>query len=121
MKPTMLSPAVAVLLLATTLLAACAPAVAAQGDAAAAPRVAACDDPVYFRLKSAEPDSLTEREWTRLQQLDQQCAAERQAVAQRASDHAALDHHGPGTHPAMWLWMPAMMLFGGFVWMVGHD
>ena len=76
-------------------------------------QVGTCDDPLYARLRSAEPDSMSEREWARLEQLTQACVAERSA----ARDASTGAH---GTHPGMgrvWLVMPLMMLVGGLMWL----
>lgn len=107
--------AMAGLVAATALVSACAPAVHSAAPAEPVPSV--CTDSLYLRLRSAEPDDLSEREWTRLQQLEQQCLAERQApAAGQAPGEKAAD--SGSMHRAGWLWMPAMMVFGGLMWLM---
>ena len=107
------SPApVAAFLATTALLSACAP----TAPTAAVPRFSACDDPVYVDLIASDPDTLTEREWTRLQQLEELCLLERRAADAR---HPTVDGSAHrGLHGTMWLWMPAMMAFGGLMWLM---
>ena len=89
-------------------LGACASAPAAPPPAAGAD---ACREPVYLELKGEHPDSLSERAWERLQQLEAACQAEETRQAERP---AVVDrgHHGA------WLWMPAMMVLGGMMWLM---
>lgn len=77
-----------------------------------APEPVACREPLYLELRDTHPDSLSERAWDRLQQLDAACRTERSRQAERP---AVTD---PGHHPRAWLWMPAMMLFGGMMWLM---
>lgn len=108
---------VAALFATTVLLAACAPAATPSPPAAAVPRSSACEDPLYLELRASEPDALTEREWTRLQQLEELCVLERRTAEARqpgGEDPA----HRADQHAAMWLWMPAMMAFGGLMWLM---
>lgn len=42
-----------------------------------------CTEPLYLRLKAAEPDSLSEREFERLRDMDQACREYRQQDAAR--------------------------------------
>jgi hypothetical protein len=75
--------------LGLAILAACAPARTAY-DPAPAP----CVDSVYLELKAQPPDSLSTREWERLQSLDRGCA---QASAQAQPQPRRAwwdDHHG---------------------------
>lgn len=69
-----------------------------------------CEDPAYLRLRAEEPDSLSEREYERLQVLDEQC------LNQSVDDAPAGDrmHGGFGG----WLWMPVMMFAGGLMWLM---
>lgn len=46
-----------------------------QAQQAQVPQPAPCSDSLYLQLKRAHPDSLSERAWQRLQNLDQACAA----------------------------------------------
>ena len=107
--------AMASLVAATALVSACAPA--AQSAAPAEPVPSVCTDSLYLRLRSAEPDDLSEREWARLQQLEQQCLAERQTPVARQAPGEPAAHSGPMLR-AGWLWMPAMMVFGGLMWLM---
>lgn len=89
---------------------ACAPRSATHSTQ---PHARACDDPLYARLRSAEPDSMSDREWARLEQLDAACVAER-----TAAPGASADGHGSHTGMGrMWLVMPLMMLVGGLMWL----
>lgn len=60
----------AIAVLAVTLLVACVPPAAQPHTVAASP----CADPSYVQLRQQHPDSLSAREWQRLQTLDGQCA-----------------------------------------------
>jgi hypothetical protein len=62
---------------------ACAPPTAAH-----VPEPVACADSQYVALKREPPDSLSEREWQRLQALDRDCATARSA-AQGTHDQSA--------------------------------
>lgn len=109
---------VAAFLATTVLLAACAPATApAPRTTAPVPRSSACYDPLYLELRASKPDALTDREWTRLQQLEDLCLLERRTpeARQPGGEDSA---HRAGQHSAMWLWMPAMMVFGGLMWLM---
>ncbi len=90
-------------------LAACASAPAPRQ---ATPEPEACREPIYLELKGEHPDSLSERSWERLQQLEAECRAE----LRQESDGA--DLVGGDHHRGAWLWMPAMMLFGGMMWLM---
>lgn len=105
------------LLATTVLLAACAPATTPSPPAPAVPRSSACEDPVYLQLRASDPDALTEREWTRLQQLEELCVLERRPVEARQPVTEDRGHH-VGQHYGMWIWMPAMMVFGGLMWLM---
>jgi hypothetical protein len=76
------------------------------------PAPEACKEPLYVELTREHPDSLSDRAWERLQQLEAHCRAER---AEQTDEPAFLE---AGHHRAMWLWMPAMMLFGGMMWLM---
>lgn len=106
----------ATLLSATILLTACGPAgPGTTGVQHPAPRAASCEDPVYLSLRAAEPDSLSEREWTRLHQLEELCMAERRAAREPVQQDPP---HRAGMHDSRWIWMPAMMVFGGLMWLM---
>jgi hypothetical protein len=77
-----------------------------------APEPDPCLEPVYLELRSEHPDSLSDRAWERLRQLEAGCRAERDRPLQ-ATTGGAQQHH-----PAAWLWMPAMMVFGGLMWLM---
>lgn len=116
MTPGTLFPAIAVLLTTTALVSACAPAVPAAADTPE-PQYSACQNSGYLRLRAVEPDSLSEREWVRLQQLEDLCLAEWRATAGRA-DSAPEPARPARMHYARWLWMPAMMVLGGLTWLL---
>lgn len=48
-----------------------------SGSATPRPEPVACSDSLYVRLSAQHPDSLSEREWQRLQSLDSACAQSR--------------------------------------------
>lgn len=73
------------------LLAACVTPVS-QWRTAPAP----CTDQIYGQLKEQQPDSLTAREWQRLQSLDRECTAARTAAAHERSGWT----HGATLAPA---------------------
>lgn len=119
MMPTRRVLALAALLSMSAVLGACAPmASPAAGGHGPAPHATACEAPVYLRLRDAEPDSLSEREWARLQQLEELCILERRATAEATLPEQAPAQHGGGPRGAGWLWMPAMMLLGSFGWLM---
>ena len=90
------------------------PACASRATTHSVPEPAgACDDPLYARLRSTEPDSLSEREWARLVQLEQACVAERGASTNTSIGGHGM-HDGMGR---MWLVMPLMMVVGGVMWL----
>lgn len=62
--------------LALALLAACVPSTSRLSPVAAA---SPCGDSAYVKLQQHDPDSLSVREWQRLQTLDRACAASAQA------------------------------------------
>ena len=117
MKSTLSIPPVSALLATTVLLAACVPATAPAPPTAPVPRSSVCEDPLYLELRASAPDALTEREWTRLQQLEELCVLDRRTAEalQPGGEDAA---HRADQHSAMWLWMPAMMVFGGLMWLM---
>lgn len=78
-------------ILSLALLGACA----APGKRAGyAPEPVPCVDPVYIELKAESPDSLSEREWQRLRELDHACAAARADGSRSADDWMGGSHHG---------------------------
>ena len=74
----------------------------------------ACADPMYIRLKAIHPDSLSEREFTRLRDLEAACHTQQSTMNQ---------HRGSGSMmrgSRGWLLMPAMMVIaGGMALMMG--
>jgi len=116
MIPTPSIAALTVLLAGNLLVSACTPALPASAHAAA-PRPSACEDSRYVQLRTAEPDNLSEREWTRLRQLDELCVTERRATIAGAAPVGEAARPG-AIHGAPWLWMTAMMVFGGLVWLI---
>lgn len=97
-------------LTAALLVSACAQPPAFREPAPAAP---ACTDSIYLRLRHEHPDSLSDRAWERLQQLEAACERQRSAAADRGEAPAGVAHHGAG-----WLWMPAMMGLGTLMWLM---
>ena len=86
-------------------LAACMPPGARHVESQPVP--SPCDDPVYVELAALPPDSLSEREWSRLQELERRC---RDALRyDRPYDH----HDGYDLHGLHWWTMGAMMLVMG--------
>lgn len=75
------------------------------------PASSACADPLYLELRGEQPDSLSEREWERLQQMESACQIERT----RATEGVSVDRD---RHLEMWIWMPAMMAVGGLMWLM---
>ena len=92
------------LLLVLGSLTACAPAM--SGTREPVP----CRDSMYLRLKAVPPDSLSEREFQRLHDLEQSCAQARMTEHRR----------GMGAmHGGWWmLVMPAMMAVGALMWVM---
>ena len=76
------------------------------------PEPEACRELVYLELKAEHPDSLSDRAWERLRQLDAECRADRSREPSRP-DRVDADHH-----LGAWLWMPAMMVVGGMMWLM---
>ncbi|HSL70894.1 MAG TPA: hypothetical protein VK864_11675 [Longimicrobiales bacterium] len=72
-----------------------------------------CSDPLYIQLKVQPPDSLSEREWIRLQELEHACVSARAASEpdrdpyQRTAVHGTRWMIGLGVLgvAAMWLLM----------------
>lgn len=58
------------------------------------PEPVPCVDPVYVELKAEPPDSLSEREWQRLRELDHACAVARASETRSADDWMGGPHHG---------------------------
>ena len=98
-----------------TILASVALSVAAAGCASATPRQTAepepvsCTDPSLVELRAEPPDSLSEREWQRLQSLERNCGLARAEGAGGTRDRTG-DHHGwwMGSGLAMALMVVAM-------------
>ena len=77
--------------LALALLAACVPPTSRLSPVAAA---SPCEDPSYLRLQQQDPDSLSMREWQRLQVLDRECAAARPHASRELSAMTDTWHNG---------------------------
>lgn len=73
----------------------------------------ACSDSLYLELSGQHPDSLSERAWARLQQLDDACRA-----GPARSGEADTLGSGPAHYWGMWLWMPTMMVTGALMWLM---
>lgn len=90
-------------ILAAALLAGCA------ANQAHVQPPAPCSDSLYVQLKREHPDSLSEREWQRLQSLDQACAVT------RAQAHGQMTGMmGMGTGRGV-LWMGLVMVVGSIM------
>lgn len=77
------------------LLAACAiPATSAETQPSATAASSVCTDSSYSRLQSYHPDSLSERQWQRLQTLDRECAAARVTARHDSHRTSGLSHGG---------------------------
>lgn len=76
------------------------------------PRSATCADSIYLELSREHPDSLSDRAWERLQQLDAACARARNGAEQVDSSVSA------GHHKDTWIWMPAMTFLGTLMWLM---
>lgn len=68
--------------LAVAVLAACAPQTMRLSPAVAA---SPCEDASYLTLRGLDPDSLSTREWQRLQTLDRLCATSRVEASRGAN------------------------------------
>lgn len=77
------------------------------------PRSTACADSLYAELSREHPDSLSERAWQRLQQLEDACSAETTRSNPDAVVGARVEHHRD-----VWIWMPAMMVTGVLMWLM---
>ena len=77
--------------LALALLAACVPPTSRLSPVATS---STCGDPSYVRLQQQHPDSLSVREWQRLQTLDRECAAAREAASRETNVMAGMWHNG---------------------------
>ena len=75
---------------------------------------APCSDSLYVELRRQHPDSLSEREWQRLQTLEQACAAVR---TQRDGDMNGMMGMGSGRGL---LWMGLVMVGIGMVITMGR-
>lgn len=78
------------------------------------PRPSACADSLYIELGREHPDSLSERAWERLQQLEEACRDEQS----RSSDTDGVVGPGAEHHRDVWIWMPAMMVTGALMWLM---
>lgn len=85
---------------------------APQPESRPAPRSAACADSIYVELSREHPDSLSDRAWERLQQLDEACARDRNRAEEIAATAPARHHRDT------WIWMPTMMVVGTLMWVM---
>ena len=92
---------------ATLLATACAPRQVVQREPPP------CTDPLYLRLKVESPDSLSEREWIRLQDLERACVTARTA-AQHGGESGMMVGMGRNT----WWAMSAIMVVGAAMWLM---
>ena len=75
---------------------------------------AACADPLYLQLKTIQPDSLSEREYDRLHDLELACQAERQAAARE-------EHRGGMMGVSHWYSIPMILVAAaGMALMMGR-
>lgn len=72
-----------------------------------------CTEPLYQRLKSAAPDSLSEREWTRLQDLELACQSARSSAAGHRAGGGMMGMEGH-----TWWAMTALMAGGAAMWLM---
>lgn len=74
------------------------------------PEPAACAEPSLAALRAEQPDSLSEREWQRLQALERDCDLARTEVQRDGWHYADGAHHGwwAGSGVVMALMMIAM-------------
>jgi hypothetical protein len=72
-----------------------------------------CTDPLYLRLKATAPDSLSEREWTRLQDLERACVSVRTAAAEHGGESGTMT----GMKRNTWWAMTALMAGGAVMWL----
>lgn len=77
--------------LALALLAACVPPTSRLSPVAAA---SPCGDSSYVRLRQQDPDSLSAREWQRLQTLDRECAAASAQASREPNAMTGTWHNG---------------------------
>ena len=77
--------------LALALLAACVPSTSRLSPVAAA---SPCGDSSYGRLRRQDPDSLSVREWQRLQALDRECATAHAQVSREPNAMTGTWHNG---------------------------
>lgn len=76
------------------------------------PRTDACSDAIYLELSREHPDSLSDRAWERLQQLEAACERGRSRT-----DNVDSAIHG-SHHRDGWIWMPTMMVLGTLMWLM---
>jgi hypothetical protein len=103
----------AALLAFAVFLAACTPAASAS-PAAPSPRASTGADPISLRFIAAQLDSVGE--WALLHELDHLYTAETRPPA--GTPGQPPDDRRDGMHGSGWLWMPAMMLVGGLIWLI---
>lgn len=82
-------------------------------DRPSRPVAPACTDSIYLELSQQHPDSLSDRAWARLQQLEATCQKQQADRPEGQASVVDWDHHARG-----WLWMPAMMGFGLLMWLM---
>lgn len=82
--------AIGAAVLSLALLTSCAPATTRS---ASVPEPAPCMDSAYLQLQAEPPDSLSEREWQRLQTLDRDCRVARTEASRHSGAWMDGDHH----------------------------
>jgi len=92
---------------AALVLAACAPRQVVQREPPA------CSDPLYLRLKAEPPDSLSDREWTRLQDLERACVSAR-AETRGSKDSGMM----MGMRGRSWLTVTLLVASGAAMWLL---
>lgn len=97
--------------LTVALFAACAaPATQPVTHPSAAAAPAPCADPSYVELRQQHVDSLSQREWERLQTLDRQCVAARAQAPHNANGMSHGAGHMMGAGIVASVVMVAMMI-----------
>jgi hypothetical protein len=80
---------------------------------ASVPAPAPCADALYADLRAQPPDSLSEREWQRLQALDRECAAARAEAPRTIAAQTDAQHH------RVWWMASGLVMVGVMVLMMG--
>ena len=87
----------------------------ASGQRTHALQDTACADPLYLQLKTIHPDSLSEREYERLRDLEAACQLEKQVASQE-------QHRGGMMGASHWYSLPMILLAAaGMALMMGRS